>query len=133
MSVVLDASAAIQLVLNGPRAASVRAGGESAAIVLAPDLYSAEVANALWKYVRAGQLDAQAAADSLADAHELVTRFVPASELVTEALHESVRLGHPVYDLLYLVAARRHAATLVTCDKRLRDLCATQGVAVADD
>lgn len=133
MSVVLDASAAIQLVLNGPRAASVRAGVESAAIVLAPDLYSAEVANALWKYVRAGQLDAQAAADSLADAHELVTRFVPASELVAEALHESVRLGHPVYDLLYLVAARRHAATLVTCDKRLRDLCATQGVAVADD
>lgn len=131
MSVVLDASAAVQLVLNGPQAAAIRAAIEFEAVTIAPDLYTAEVANALWKYVGAGQLDTDTAVDSLDDAIQLITRFVPGEEMVVEALHEAARLGHPVYDLLYLVAARREAATLVTCDQRLRDLCTSAGIAVA--
>lgn len=131
MSAVLDASAAIQLVLNGPHAVVVRAAVESEATILAPDLYVAEVANTLWKYVRAGHLATEAALASLADANELVTRFVRGEDLAAEALHEAVRLDHPVYDLLYLVTARREAATLVTCDQKLHRLGAAQGVAVA--
>jgi predicted nucleic acid-binding protein len=131
VTIVLDASAAIHLVLNGPRAATVRAAIESDGATVAPDLYVAEVANALWKYVRAGQLDPDIARDSLSDATELLTRTVPSAELVTESLHEATRLGHPVYDLLYLVAARRNAATLATCDQRLHDLCVGEGLTVA--
>lgn len=44
MTVVLDASAAIHLILNGPRAATVRAAVETVAVTLAPDPYVAEVA-----------------------------------------------------------------------------------------
>ena len=131
MSVVLDASAAIQLVLNGPHAATMRAAVEFEPVILAPDLCAAEVANALLKYVRAGQLDTTAATAGAANAIALISHFVPGDELVVEALHEAVRLDHPVHDLLYLVTARREAATLVTCDERLRDLCLTAGVTVA--
>lgn len=128
MSVVLDASAAVQLVLNGPRAAALRIALERADTVVAPQLYIAEVANAFWKYARAGQLDSDMASAALRDAIELVDRFVAGEEIAAEALHEAVRSGHPVYDLLYLVTARRMAATLVTCDRRLGNLCEASGV-----
>lgn len=131
MSVVLDASAAVQLVLNGPRAAAVRSVIEHEASILAPEIYVAEVANALWKYVRAGQLTIAVADALLGDAMELVTRLVSGEEIAVEALHEAARLDHPVYDLLYLICARRSAATLVTCDRRLKGLCETAGVDVA--
>jgi len=67
------------LILNGPRAATVSAAIETGAITLAPDLYVAEVANTLRKYVRAGRLDLDTARDSLPDAIELVTHPVPCS------------------------------------------------------
>jgi predicted nucleic acid-binding protein len=128
VSVVVDASAAVALVLNGPAATTVRAAVENADAVVVPQLYAAEVASALWKYVHADRLTLAVASAALSDAIELVDRFVPGEEIATEALHEAARSGHPVYDLLYLVTARRIAATLVTCDRRLRDLCETAGV-----
>jgi predicted nucleic acid-binding protein len=85
----------------------------------------------LWKYVRAGRLDLDTARDRLSDAIKLVTHPVLSSELATESLREAVLLSHPVHDLLYLVAARREAVTLVTCDQRLRDLCTSEGLTVA--
>lgn len=132
MSVVLDASAGVQLILNGPAAPSVRAAIERETVVLAPDLYVAEVASTVWKYVRAGQLDAASATGRLADAGEIISWLVPSETMAAEALNEAVRLGHLVYDLLYLVTARRNAATLVTCDRRLAALCRAEGVPIAD-
>lgn len=131
MSVVLDASAAIQLVLNGPHAGAIRVALEPETVIVAPDLYAAEVGNTLWKYVRAGHFDVRVATSSLADALELVTHLTPSRDIAAEALHESARLGHPVYDMLYLVTTRREAATLVTCDRRLRNLASSQGISVA--
>ncbi|WOP17727.1 type II toxin-antitoxin system VapC family toxin [Raineyella sp. LH-20] len=130
MIVVLDASAAVHVVLNGPKAGLITPALSSADAVIAPDLLSAEVGNALWKYVRAGQLDLDRALTGLADALDLVTDLLPLSTLGAEALSESVRLDHPVYDLLYVVATRRAAATLLTVDRRLGDLARRVGVRV---
>lgn len=131
MTAVLDASAAVQFVLNGPHAAAVREALETETIVVSPDLYTAEVGNALWKYVRAGQLGIAAATAAITDALELVTHRMASADIAAEALHEAARLGHPVYDLLYFVTTRREAATLVTCDRRLRALATSQGLSVA--
>lgn len=132
MTIVLDASAAVHLVLNSPTAPAVRRVIDQDVSIVAPDLYGAEVANALWKYVRSGSLSAEDAESALANATRLISQFVPSEEVVREALHEAAWLNHPVYDLLYLVCARRESATIVSCDRRLVLLCRTVGVLTAD-
>lgn len=130
MIVVLDASAAVHVLLNGPRAAAVTPALADAEAVVAPDLVIAEVANALWKYVRAGQLDIDRALVALNDMSSLVTELVPVAPLSQETLAEAVRIDHPVYDVAYLVAARRKAATLATFDRRLAVLAEELGIRV---
>lgn len=57
--IVLDASAALEAVLSGPSAMRILDVLAEASIVLAPDLFSSEVANSLWKYVRRGDVKAE--------------------------------------------------------------------------
>ena len=63
--------------------------------------------------------DAQAL---LRSALGLVDAIVSSSELIEEAFVTAVRHGHPVYDALYLVTARRSGATVCTRDRRLAAL-----------
>ncbi len=52
----------------------------------------------------------------------LVDEFIPEEELAVEAFSAAVQAGHPVYALLYLVAARRFGCVVVTLDRRLSSL-----------
>jgi len=58
----------------------------------------------------------------LADDCDLVDRVEPDRQLQAEALALACHLNHPVYDCLYLALARREAATLISTDRRLRNL-----------
>lgn len=127
-SVVLDASAAIDAVLGTAHARQVLDALASATAVFAPDIYAAEVANALWKYVRAKEIDLDEAVEAMVDALGLVDELVPAASLGTEPLSEAVRTGHPVYDLCYAVVARRRTAEVVTRDRRLARLLSRLGI-----
>jgi len=89
---------------------------------LAPSLFHSEVGNTLWKYVRAGPLDRRAATERYEEAAGLVNSFLPDKELVTKALAAAVRHGHPLYDLLYVILARRHDCKLITEDRKLAAL-----------
>ena len=119
---VLDASAALEAVLNRACAPRVLDLVEGAAAVYAPDLCAAEVANALWKHARAGDIDREKAHDALGLALALVDDLVPAADLAAEALATSIAHAHPVYDALYAVAAMRSGATVCTLDHRLAAL-----------
>ena len=92
-----------------------------AELVLAPQLLAAEVANTYWKYFRAGQLAPAAAETGLRSCLDLVDEFVPLEPLSAEALELAMAAKHPVYDMFYLVLARRQAAVLLTADKTLAD------------
>lgn len=122
MMVVLDASAAVGITLMQPQAAPLITQLESAALVLVPDLFVSEVCNAFWKYRKAGLLDQEQADQALSMALELPDRIDPATACYQEAFALAVRHQHPFYDALYLVLARRHAAALLTIDKRLAAL-----------
>jgi predicted nucleic acid-binding protein len=87
--------------------------------VVVPHLYSVEVANALWKYVRTGQIQEEQALACLEEALALVTTHVEDAAIVSEALALAVRYDHPVYDALYAVLARRLACPVLTRDRRL--------------
>ncbi len=120
--IVLDASAAMGALLGRPRAISTLDLLERSELVAVPDLFFAEVANALWKYVRAGEMDPHEAQHLLELATGMADETVPAQELAAEALDTTAAFGHPVYDALCAVLARRRGAAVCTMDRRLAEL-----------
>jgi predicted nucleic acid-binding protein len=121
-SLVLDASAALRVVLSPADHEVLLADIESASDLLAPQLFAVETANALWKYHRAGRLDGEAMRRRHVEVLSLVSLWIPDTTLFPEALALADRLDHPVYDCLYLVTARRFDAGLLTADQRLESL-----------
>jgi predicted nucleic acid-binding protein len=114
--VVLDASAAVEVLLHGSDGADVRrriAGHE----LHAPYLVELEVAEALRKAVRRGRLSPDRGRDALDDLGELAIVPYPLGEL-RERVWE---LGANVtaYDAVYVALAEALDAPLVTCDGRL--------------
>ena len=99
--------------------------------IYAPGLFAVETASGLWKYVGLGKLREDDAARSHGDALALVDRFVDDAELFPEAFYIACRERHPVYDLLYVLTARRTGSALLTVDKRLAALAKKLGVPLA--
>jgi predicted nucleic acid-binding protein len=133
MRAVLDASAAMTLIDGAPGSAGIGDALRSCEGTLAPDLYITEVGNALWKSTLANRFDEEAALAKLGFASELITEFHPPQHYITEAVHEAIRYRHPVYDLLYVILARRTGAVLITADRKLFKLAAEMGVWVYYD
>lgn len=122
MNIVIDASAAVGLVLALPGTEIFAPLLEEAALVGAPDLYVAEVGNAIWKYRKADLLPMERCELMLEQALSLPDRFESSSELYREAFALACRHLHPMYDALYLILARRTNATILTLDRRLAGL-----------
>lgn len=119
MNIVVDASAAVGLVLALPGTGIFTPLLEQAALVTAPDLYIAEVGNALWKYRKADLLPMERCELLLEHAISLPDRIETSSALYQEAFALACRHLHPVYDAIYLVLTRRTNATILTMDRRL--------------
>lgn len=130
MTVVLDTCAAFEIAFKGKNFQKYSEILEKAERVIAPTLYDAEVANVLWKYVKAGYIDEQNAQLIMALLLKLVDSYSDTSELAVEALHEAVRLNHTVYDLYYMVLARRNGAVLLTVDEKFKKVCTDCGMEV---
>jgi predicted nucleic acid-binding protein len=130
MKAVLDASAALAAVLGQGLGPAVLDVLSDAAVVIAPDLFAAEVTSGLWKYVSANQLSLAEAAVRLDEVLKLVDRFHPAAELAQEVLREASARRHSVYDVCYAVLARREGAALLTIDRRLQKVGVAMGVPV---
>lgn len=116
--VVLDASAALHLVMDGTNAEAIGGRLDEAQLVTAPDLFASEVANGLWKYVGRGDLTAADAASRLEEALALTGGLVPGRLLAQEALVAASTYRHSVYDMMYAVLARRQGATVITLDAK---------------
>ncbi len=86
---------------------------------LAPDLLLVEVANALWKNERLKRIDPAIARRGVAELPRFFTEFFSAHDLVADASSLARDLDHPVYDCLYIIAARRVDCMLVTADATL--------------
>ena len=74
--IVLDASAAVRAVMDAAAQPALLDRLADAAAVLAPTLMRVEAANALWKYQRAGVIDASEARDRHTEVCLLVHRFI---------------------------------------------------------
>ena len=89
-----------------------------------PDLFWAEMANILWKAVRAGRCTEESAESALALMLERSLPTVSSSSLVKEAFAIATTFQRTVYDGLYVALAVVRKAELVTADERLANALA---------
>ena len=119
MRTVLDASPAANIILRTALAAGLIEKLKHSHLVIAPALFHGEIANTLWKYARIGELEKEMALTRYAEAVGLVDIFEADEQLAAEALATAIRYQHSVYDMLYVILARRHGCGVLTVDKKL--------------
>lgn len=115
---IIDASVAIKWVVTEPgsdAAAALLERGERMAV---PELWLAEVGNALWGRSARGLLTVEEAAARLGELLSAPITHLSMAELTPLALEMASMLHHPVYDCCYLAAAQIHDCSLVTADVR---------------
>ena len=127
---MVDASVAVQWFAREPGSEASAALVEGNQPLVAPDIMPLEVANALWKKVRHGDVPT-------ADFQPAVTRIlasditlVPTLTLLERAVRLAVEINHPVYDCVYLVLAEERGAPLASIDERLRAAARARGLRV---
>ena len=116
--IVLDASAAVALLLNTPpSSAAVSTILKNDPDIQSPHLLDAEVARALRRYVHAGDIDKPRALTALSRLAQLPITFHAHGPFLARAfeLHGNVT----IYDALYIAIAEAFGAELVTKDARL--------------
>ena len=88
----------------------------------APDLLPVECASAIWKKARRGEIGS--AAPFLDEITKLsgVIRIQSSETLLRDATETALRIGHPVYDSLYIACARLTGSVLVTADRKLAEI-----------
>lgn len=122
MRLVLDTSAAINIVLQTAQAPALMAILEQADRVIAPSLMHSELGNALWKAVRFSGLDTAQAMNHYEDAIALVDEFILDESLMRLAIRNAVLHTHPVYDMVFVAAAQQHGCSLLSVDRKLMTL-----------
>jgi predicted nucleic acid-binding protein len=119
MIAVLDASVAIEIVLQREQAPKFSRCVVGADWVIAPSIYVAEVANVFWKYQKLADFPFLVCEKGIEQSLALVDDFIEEKDLCREAFKLACNLDHSVYDMLYLIVARRNNGTLLTLDKKL--------------
>lgn len=131
MIVVLDTSAAVEVLLQRPEADRLSQKIGDAEWVLVPSLYTAEICNVFWKYHQFESLSRESCERAISQSLLLPDTFSDDRELQREAFSMACLCQRPVYDMLYLVLARRHSAYLLTLDKELKALAKKHDVLVS--
>ncbi|MEK7407338.1 MAG: type II toxin-antitoxin system VapC family toxin [Acidobacteriota bacterium] len=115
--IVLDASAAVELLLRTPHAVRTRERLQSGETPHAPHLLDIEVAQALRRLSRTGGLSPERAAEALADLAQIPVRRHPHTRLLVRIWE--LRHNLTAYDAAYVALAEELGASLLTCDKAL--------------
>ncbi len=123
MIVVIDVSAAIEIILQKQKRDLFNSKYKEASWVLAPDLYVSELSNVLWKYYKAKVISHEDCIQYVEDGINMIDDFIDGKELWKEALSEGIKNNHSIYDMYYSVLARRNGAILLTNDGALAELC----------
>jgi len=97
--------------------------------LFAPRLILTEVANALGRKAMTGLMSAVEACVYLRSLPQYFDGVLAVDELIEPALENACAIRHPIYDLIYLEAARRLDAQLVTADRRFTAKIAGTGFA----
>lgn len=128
MIVVLDASAAVEVVLNRKEADHLSTILSQADSVLVPSLYPAEIANVFWKYHQHCDMPISDCENYLQATLEIPDEQIDIKNMTNEVFSTAIRTNMTAYDMYYMVLARRHNAYLMSLDKKLMKTAKSQGV-----
>ncbi len=122
---VLDASVAVKAYVEEAGAEAATELLASPTKLLAPELIRMEVAAALCRRMRRGELDPAEAEERcrhwLAELDRGLLHLTPDRELLPEAIALSTKIEHPLQDCLYLAVAIRCNVPLVTADQSFHE------------
>jgi predicted nucleic acid-binding protein len=124
MSLVVDASVAVQWHFRQSttdRANAVLRSGET---LIAPDIVIVEIASAAWRAATFEGRPSEAAAAAVRESTRFFSELVPSISLKDRALAIALDLRHPVYDCFYLALVELRDIDLITADSRLLRRCA---------
>jgi predicted nucleic acid-binding protein len=116
---IVDASVAVKWFFEEPGSQSAAELRRSETDLVAPDFVVAEIGNAALKKYRKKEISPADAIFTVQRAPALFSSLIPVLELMERAMTISVRLGHPIYDCLYLALAEREQALLITADEEM--------------
>ncbi len=119
MIAVLDASAAIEIVLQREQTEKFTSYVIDADWVISPTLFIAEVTNVFWKYQKLADFPFLVCEKGIEQAIGLPDDFIDEKDIWREAFKLACNLNRSVYDMLYLVVARRNNGILLTLDKKM--------------
>ena len=129
--VVLDASAALSLVLPDEVVSENLPALIATRPIVTPPLFTAELANGLTMAVRRERLSAAAADRAARLLQSLPIVTVTTDYTVLDLLRRSMSEDISAYDAAYLQLAMRLGATLATADSQLRARAVALGLGVA--
>jgi predicted nucleic acid-binding protein len=99
--------------------------------VITLDLAIKEVANALWRKVKRGDMSANVALEIIRDLSESkAVRVMGQDEYIEDAFRIALEYGITVYDSLFIVLAERLGVELVTCDGVQGEKAVARGINV---
>ena len=124
MRFVVDASVAVKWLVAEEDANVARELATSGHDLHAPRLMASEVANALWRKARTGEMERRAAGVLLVNLPDIPVRWNDDEIVGADAVRLALALDHPVYDCIYLALAHRIGATVVTADRRFANAVA---------
>jgi len=126
VTIVIAASIAVKWVLNEPRTEAALALRHEQ--LMAPVLWLAEAANALWRHVRLGELTGEQALARMSDLAKAPVASMPIEPHIARALELATGASHPVYDCLYLALALHQRTHVMTDDRRFAAAAARLGL-----
>lgn len=132
MIAVLDASAAVEMTLDMKNAFHFKSICTEADIILAPDIYPSEITNVFWKYKVFSNQDTTKCLKGIKYCIDLIDDFIDTKSLYAEVYNAAVEYEHPVYDMFYLIAAKKNKAILLTCDKKLIKIARNMNIDISE-
>ena len=87
--------------------------------LIAPDIFTAELAHALTRAERQGRLTAGEALALWTDVMTTPPQFFPSMPLTPRAIETSSQMRVGIYDCLYVALAEREKCDLITADDKL--------------
>lgn len=116
---VVDASVAVKWFVEETESSVADELSASPHRLIAPRLIIAEVANTLSRKVIAGLMSATQARDHLRSLPFYLDSIIEIDHLIEPALEKACVIRHPIYDMIYVEAARRLDTKVITADRRL--------------
>jgi predicted nucleic acid-binding protein len=125
--IVIDASVALKWVIDEPQSEAAVALRDQE--LIAPALWLAEAANALWRHARIGEIGEDEAAAHFAELLKAPVASLPIEPYLERALELAMEISHPVYDCIYFALALHHQTHVVTADRRFVSAAGTLALA----